>query len=90
MKNKKIIKLENYIFTIQWFFDTELAKDRYSYSVSYPGGSNVSVGYGKHNEIIYPTFDSALDSAIKSVSVKDDIRYKRIRREVYLDILLKK
>jgi hypothetical protein len=87
--NKKIIKLDKHIFTIEWFFDDEFEKDRYSYSVSYPGGNNVSGGYGKDNEIIYPTFDLALDSAIRSVSVKDDIRYKRIRREVYLDILLK-
>ncbi len=84
----KVIKADKYVFTIESFYDDEYEGDRYSFSVSYPGGTHASGGYGNENEIVMPTFDIALDSAIQAISGYDKELYKRLRREISLDILL--
>ena len=86
--NIKVIKIDKFIFTIESFYDDEFSADRYSYSISYPGGSTSSAGYGCDNEIIYSNFEIALDSAIISISTFDKELYKKLRREINLDILL--
>jgi len=34
----KLIKVDEYVFTIESFYDDEFKGDRYSFTVSYPGG----------------------------------------------------
>lgn len=84
----KVIKADKYVFTIESFYDDEYNGRRYSFSVSYPGGTHASAGYGNDNEIAMPTFDFALDSAIQVISGYDKTLYKKLRREISLDILL--
>lgn len=84
----KVIKADKYVFTIESFYDDEFKGDRYSFSVSYPGGTNASGGYGNENEIAMPTFDIALDQAIQAIAGHNKELYKKLRREISLDILL--
>lgn len=84
----KVIKADEYVFTIESFYDEEFKGERYSFSVSYPGGTHVSAGYGLENEITIPTFEIALDTAIQAISGFDKELYKKLRREINLDILL--
>jgi hypothetical protein len=84
----KVIKVDKYVFTIESFYDEEYNGNRYSFSVSYPGGTHASGGYGSENEIAMQTFEIALDSAIRAISGHDRSLYKRLRREISLDILL--
>ena len=84
----KVIKADKYVFTIESFYDDEFKGDRYSFSVSYPGGTHASGGYGNENEIAMPTFDIALDQAIQSIAGHNKELYKKLRREISLDILL--
>lgn len=84
----KVIKADEYVFTIESFYDDEFKGDRYSFSVSYPGGTHASGGYGNENEIAMPTFDIALDQAIQAIAGHNKELYKKLRREISLDILL--
>ena len=84
----KVIKADEYVFTIESFYDDEFKGDRYSFSVSYPGGTHASGGYGNENEIAMPTFDIALDQAIQAIAGFNKELYKKLRREISLDILL--
>jgi hypothetical protein len=84
----KVIRADKYVFTIESFYDDEFKGDRYSFIVSYPGGTHISAGYGHENEIVMPTFDIALDQAIQAMAGFDKELYKKLRREISLDILL--
>lgn len=68
---------------------------RYSYEVIYSGsipgkrGTHASGGYGNDNEIVYPTFDSAFDSALRVVCYPLEAnldRYREIKLNILLDV----
>lgn len=77
-----------YLINIYSFYDEYYKSDRYSFEVKYPGGISVSGGYGNDNEILYSTYEIALDFAINAIAVFDKELYKKIRREINLTILL--
>ena len=60
------------------------------YSGSIPGkrGTHASGGYGNDNEIVYPTFDSAFDSALRVVyPLEANLdRYREVKLNILLDV----
>ena len=68
---------------------------RYSYEVKYTGGKDTTIdlvtsgGYGEDNEISFPTFDSAFDSALRVVCYPLEAnldRYREIKLNILLDV----
>jgi hypothetical protein len=74
---------------------------RYSYEVIYSGrflggssipgkrGTHASGGYGNDNEIVFPTFGSAFDSAIRIVCYPLEAnldKYREIKLNILLDV----
>jgi hypothetical protein len=62
---------------------------RYSYEVKYTSGTHASGGYGNDNEIVFPTFDSAFDSAIRVVCYPLEAnldKYREIKLNILLDV----
>jgi hypothetical protein len=91
----QIFLIDDVKVKISHFFDVVDSKGekRYSYEVIYSGsapgerGTHASGGYGKDNEIVYPTFDSAFDSALRVILDPIEANLDRYR-EVKLNILL--
>ena len=62
------IDIDGWEVKVEHFCDkNHNGEKRYSYEVKYPGGTHASGGYGKDNEIVFPNFDSAFDSALRVV-----------------------
>lgn len=69
--------------------DYEFQGHRHSYVVRKPGqGTYCSGGYGKNNEIVFPTVESALLNSIKRYIGNGEEEKQRIRREVLLEEIL--
>ena len=82
------IDIDGWKVKIEHFSDKDYrGENRYSYEVKYPGGTHASGGYGEDNEIVFPTFDSAFDSALRVVCYPIDENLGKYR-EIKLNILL--
>jgi hypothetical protein len=79
----KSIYIDDSIVKIEHFYDKEFGANRYSYKVNYVGGVHISGGYGRNNEIVYPTFDSALDAALLGTFSLD--KFREIKLNIILD-----
>lgn len=81
---------------IEHFYDKDYNAKRYSYEVIYSGssipgkrGTHASGGYGNDNEIVYSTFDSAFDSALRVVCYPLEAnldKYREIKLNILLDV----
>ena len=84
----EIIDIDDWKVKVEHFCDkNHNGENRYSYEVKYPGGTHASGGYGKDNEIVFPTFDSAFDSALRVVCYPIEENLDKYR-EIKLNILL--
>jgi hypothetical protein len=82
------IDIDGWEVKVEHFYDkNNNGEKRYSYEVKYPGGTHASGGYGEDNEIVFPTFDSAFDSALRVVCYPIDENLGKYR-EIKLNILL--
>jgi len=83
----KIVKKKHTI-KIMCFYDDDFNADRYSYEVTYVGGSSHGGGYGNNNEIVHPNLYHALMSAIECVCGFDREQFKRVTRDIKLNYLI--
>lgn len=74
--------------SIECFYDDDFNANRYSYTITHPGGTHINGGYGNDNEISLPTIDIAITSAIESICLFDIEQYKEIIRDIRLNIIL--
>ena len=82
------IDIDGYKVKIENFYDKDHnGEKRYSYEVKYPGGTHASGGYGDDNEIVFPTFGLAFDSALRVVCEPIEKNLEKYR-EIKLNILL--
>ena len=74
---------------VEYFYDkNHNGERRYSYEIKYPhNGIHAAGGYGNDNEIVFPTFDSAFDSALRVVCYPIEENLDKYR-EIKLNILL--
>jgi hypothetical protein len=83
------IDIDGWFVKVEHFYDKDYnGEKRYSYEVRYPyNGIHAVGGYGEDNEIVFPTFDSAFDSALRVVCFPIEENLGKYR-EIKLNILL--
>lgn len=79
---------KKYNIKVMSFFDDDFKADRYSYEVTYSGGTMGDGGYGSNNEITHPNLYHALMSAIDLICGFDREQFKRITRDIKLNYLI--
>lgn len=81
------ITTKKHVIKIMCFFDDDFNANRYSYEVTYIGGTTASCGYGNNNEITYTTLYHAIISSIDAICGYDREQFKKISRDIKLNYL---
>ena len=83
------IDIDGWKVKVEHFCDKNYnGEKRYSYEIKYPhNGIHTMGGYGEDNEIVFPTFDSAFDSALRVVCYPINENLGKYR-EIKLNMLL--
>ena len=83
------IDIDGWKVKVEHFCDKNYnGEKRYSYEIKYPhNGIHAMGGYGEDNEIVFPTFDSAFDSALRVVCYPINENLGKYR-EIKLNMLL--
>ncbi len=82
----KKIEGDGYSISIYGFYDKEWNSWRYSWSVQTVGSYMASGGYMDDNSVVYPTKESALESAIGMVVGQDTQKKRDMIMEILLEI----
>lgn len=82
----KKIDGDGYSISIYGFYDKEWNSWRYSWSVQTVGSYMASGGYMDDNSVVYPTKESALESAIGMVVGQDTQKKRDMIMEILLEI----